>query len=216
MTPANCSDGDVRLVDGSVNYEGRVEVCINRVWGTICSTSYRYVYLYSSTRWDLNEARVVCRQLGHQDLGATVYTSSSTFGTGIGPVFLTDLFCTGSEASLIECRHSKVVQLGTNNFCTHSRDVGLRCERKTAIHVLKVIHFFNLTTFTLAMCSTGDVQVISSANGNSGTGRAQVCINGTWGTICNDFWENVDASIVCKQAGYSEYGMATKEYHANC
>ena len=61
---SNCSDGDVRLVDGSVDYEGRVEVCINRVWGTVCSRSYRY-YNY----WDLNDAKVVCRQLGHQELG---------------------------------------------------------------------------------------------------------------------------------------------------
>ena len=68
ITSSNCSDGDVRLVDGSVDYEGRVEVCINRVWGTVCSTTYRYSYSYYS-RWDVNDAKVVCRQLGHQELG---------------------------------------------------------------------------------------------------------------------------------------------------
>ena len=65
IASSNCSDGDVRLVDGSVDYEGRVEVCINRVWGTVCSTTYRYNY----ANWDLNDAKVVCRQLGHQELG---------------------------------------------------------------------------------------------------------------------------------------------------
>lgn len=61
---ANCSDGEVRLVDGSVGYEGRLEVCINRVWGTVCSSSRRWRF-----HWNLNEAKVVCRQLGHQALG---------------------------------------------------------------------------------------------------------------------------------------------------
>ena len=69
ITLSNCSDGDVRLVDGSVDYEGRVEVCINRAWGTVCSTTYRYNY----PNWDLSDAKVICRQLGHQELGIILY-----------------------------------------------------------------------------------------------------------------------------------------------
>lgn len=63
---SNCTDGDVRLVGGSTEYEGRLELCINRMWGTICR---RYYYYYYSSYWDLNDAKVVCRQLGHQELG---------------------------------------------------------------------------------------------------------------------------------------------------
>ena len=52
----------MRLVGGNVEYEGRVEICINGAWGTICyGTSYN--------RWSVGDARVICRQLGHQDLG---------------------------------------------------------------------------------------------------------------------------------------------------
>ena len=63
----NCSDGDVRLEGGLTEYEGRVEICINQVWGTICRGSYRYWYYYNL--WGVPDGRVVCRQLGHQELG---------------------------------------------------------------------------------------------------------------------------------------------------
>ena len=51
---SNCTYGDVRLVDGSNQYEGRVEVCINDQWGTICDNS-----------WDNIDATIVCKQLGY-------------------------------------------------------------------------------------------------------------------------------------------------------
>ena len=58
-TSGNCTYGDVRLVGGSNQYEGRVEVCINDQWGTVCSDF-----------WTGPDTSVVCKQLGYSYTGS--------------------------------------------------------------------------------------------------------------------------------------------------
>ena len=53
-----CMQGDLRLVNGSSPFEGRVELCIDGQWGTVCDD-----------RFNIVDGVVVCRQLGYSDLG---------------------------------------------------------------------------------------------------------------------------------------------------
>ena len=51
-------EGSIRLIGGSHNWEGRVEIYISRVWGAV-----------GSNPWTTANAEVVCRQLGHSTSG---------------------------------------------------------------------------------------------------------------------------------------------------
>ncbi len=58
IVSGNCTNGQVRLVGGENVTLGRVEVCINNAWGTVCNS-----------RFGTNEAKVICNQLDFSNTG---------------------------------------------------------------------------------------------------------------------------------------------------
>lgn len=186
-----CNDSDIRLVGGSNETEGRVEVCIYGEWGTVCDDL-----------WSIQDAHVVCRQLGypsgskllhpHSQLhfNCAILHSLSTspaaqargnayFGAGTGRINMDNVRCTGVESSLTSC------PFVADHNCVHSEDASVICGE--------------------AECTKGDIRLINGSTPYEGL--VQVCYNGVWGTVCDDYWDTNDAMVACRQLGFSPNRM---------
>ena len=61
------------------------------------------------------------------------------------------------------------------------------------------------------ICSgDGDLQLV---NGNATTGIVEICINSEWRSVCDDYWTDEEAEVVCKQLGHSTAGNALLYLH---
>lgn len=107
-----CTEGAIRLVGGADDYEGRIEICHDGVWGTICDDF-----------WSGNDGVVACGQLG---LDFVSTTTRASYGEGTGEIWLDNVMCTGSETELLDCTHNG---FGVHN-CIHREDAGLICGSK--------------------------------------------------------------------------------------
>nr|XP_033817875.1 scavenger receptor cysteine-rich type 1 protein M130-like isoform X2 [Geotrypetes seraphini] len=100
----------LRLVNGSNQCSGRVEVLQDGQWGTVCDDM-----------WGIEDAKLVCKQL---NCGLSVSAlGNAEFGEGSGPIWLDDIGCAGNESHLGQC---KSTAWGKHN-CRHSEDAGTVC-----------------------------------------------------------------------------------------
>ena len=61
IEPIGCNEGEIRLADGGFSQRGRVEHCLNGVWGTVCDSG-----------WDHTDAVVLCKSLGYPGTGTNM------------------------------------------------------------------------------------------------------------------------------------------------
>ncbi|NXE85129.1 DMBT1 protein, partial [Cochlearius cochlearius] len=162
----NSSSADLRLVDGPHRCAGRVEVLHTGQWGTVCDDG-----------WDLNDAAVVCRQLGCGRAEAA--PGHARFRQGRGRIWLDDVACAGSEDALAQCRARP---WGQSN-CNHGEDASVVCSDP-------------------GTTNTSTVRLVGGPHRCAG--RVEVFHNQEWGTVCDDGWDLSDAVVVCRQLGCGE------------
>ena len=99
------------------------------------------------------------------------------FGPAFGlPVHIDDVSCSGNESSLLDCNYTEL------NDCNHGEDAGVECGE--------------------AQCTDGMIRL---ADGTSeSNGRVEVCRHSVWGTVCDNGWDILDATVVCRQLGMGE------------
>uniref|UniRef100_A0A7N4PPY6 Lysyl oxidase homolog n=1 Tax=Sarcophilus harrisii TaxID=9305 RepID=A0A7N4PPY6_SARHA len=206
----------LRLKGGARPGEGRVEVLKGGEWGTVCDHKWDLQSAsvlcrelgFGSAREALSGARMgqgepraeggrahlrISYRVAAVELGATVSSRPLTPDPGMGPIHLSEVRCSGREASLWNCPHKNI----TAEDCSHAQDAAVRCN----------------------LPYTGVEATIRLSGGRSRyEGRVEVQVGGPgsprWGLICGDDWGTLEAMVACRQLGlgYANHGLQETWY----
>ncbi|KAJ8917857.1 hypothetical protein NQ315_010770 [Exocentrus adspersus] len=190
-------DGAIKLVGGRGEFEGNVEILHEGSWGAICDDE-----------WDVNEARVICKQLGYLSSDAEP-TVNSYFGPARRKYWMDNVYCDGSEEEISQCRFDGWGQ----NDCTSTEAAGVICsEPEEPKQKPKNDNKISMTPLGK------DVKVRLKAGRVATEGRVEIKnAAGQWNVICGDGWSLFEALVVCRtlSLGYASDAMQTDFFGGN-
>jgi len=191
-----------KSVDGNL-----IQIKINGEWGGICDDGF-----------NLNEANVVCKQLGFKQGALRIVKGANVDGKG-GNIVLGTAACNGSELSLGDC------SLSTKAQCHPRYMVAVQCstaEAKCKEHEYQCrsgecIKILGLCNGVINECrdnsdespqlcrSKTDVRLTSPGeqeDPNRLEGILEVRHKGVWGSVCGAFFGQEEANVFCKMLGH--------------
>ncbi|GLI67492.1 hypothetical protein VaNZ11_011676, partial [Volvox africanus] len=211
---------EIRLVGGRSPSEGRIEMFDGQDWGTICD------HLFEDA-----DAMVVCRQLGYATGVAIEH-----WGGGAGPILMAGVECDYIPGVVPQTLHQcySVGWDGVAN-CRHEQDVGVRCQGRVnpppvltpapprpARGMPKLPLAPKLPPRTPPprprspppdaippAAAKYDVRLVGGDW--PGEGRLEVFDGRQWGTVCDDGFSNLEATVACRQLGYDSGVMVPSD-----
>ncbi|XP_031570215.1 deleted in malignant brain tumors 1 protein-like [Actinia tenebrosa] len=172
-------------------------------WGTVCEGYF-----------DMNDAKVACRQLGFSKTVGYWY-----FGRGTGKVWLNNMQCTGSESSLGSCSHNGWGSVAS--YCNSHTYDGVSVDMLgLTVKYMKVVGTFTMLVFFFssseALLSNFQIKFqIGYRNIKFSVGEGTVCHYGyTWDI-------NEEVKVACGQFGFAKaigpwyFGQGTGEIWLN-
>lgn len=112
------------------------------------------------------------------------------------------IVCNEPKQSIFDCSLS-FVSIRRQHFS----DAGVKCQRELILLLTFLITIMH--TYIAAFCNSGDVRIIPDNSRMPHEGVVEVCVNRTWGTICDRSWNITAANVICRQLGYSPTGIYT-------
>ncbi|NXV81714.1 WC11 protein, partial [Atlantisia rogersi] len=159
---------------------GRLQVFYNGTWGSVCSNSMTF-----------KTVSLACKELGCGD--AISLDPILTYGTLSGPAWLDHVECGERNSSFWQCPSAP----WHPQSCTDLRDeTHITCQGKRPETSPALVPTCPNST------SCTDREKIRAVGGESGcSGRVEVWHRGSWGTVCDDSWDMLDAAVACRQLG---------------